>query len=123
MNHPEEFTKTTPNHIVKWVLKERKQAARESDGEATTVDDGVGGMARRRASGTRVARRRCQNGVVLGETRGARGGVDGGAVRGRRRRGWRARASSEWGHSPRRERTGLRLGLWGQSIDGNRRVT
>ena len=22
MNHPEEFTKTTPNHIVKWVLKE-----------------------------------------------------------------------------------------------------
>ena len=25
MNHPEEFTKTTPNHIVKWVLKERQQ--------------------------------------------------------------------------------------------------
>ena len=24
MNHPEEFTKTTPNHIVKWVLKERQ---------------------------------------------------------------------------------------------------
>ena len=26
MNHPEEFTKTTPNHIVKWVLKECQQA-------------------------------------------------------------------------------------------------
>ena len=25
MNHPEQFTKTTPNHIVKWVLKERQQ--------------------------------------------------------------------------------------------------
>ena len=25
MNHPEEFTKITPNHIVKWVLKERQQ--------------------------------------------------------------------------------------------------
>ena len=25
MNHPKEFTKTTPNHIVKWVLKERQQ--------------------------------------------------------------------------------------------------
>jgi len=25
MNHPEEFTKTTPNHIVKWVLKDRQQ--------------------------------------------------------------------------------------------------
>ena len=24
MNHPEEFTKMTPNHIVKWVLKERQ---------------------------------------------------------------------------------------------------
>jgi len=24
MNHPEEFTKTTHNHIVKWVLKERQ---------------------------------------------------------------------------------------------------
>ena len=24
MNYPEEFTKTTPNHIVKWVLKERQ---------------------------------------------------------------------------------------------------
>ena len=24
MNHPEEFTKTTPNHIIKWVLKERQ---------------------------------------------------------------------------------------------------
>ena len=24
MNHPEEFTKTTPNQIVKWVLKERQ---------------------------------------------------------------------------------------------------
>ena len=62
------------------------KAARESDGEATTVDDGVGGVARPRASGTRVARRRCQNGVVLGETRGARGGVDGGAACGQRRR-------------------------------------
>ena len=26
MNHPEEFTKMTPNHIVKWVLKERQQS-------------------------------------------------------------------------------------------------
>jgi len=26
MNHPEEFTKTTPNHIVKWVLKERQHS-------------------------------------------------------------------------------------------------
>ena len=25
MNHPEEFTKITPNNIVKWVLKERQQ--------------------------------------------------------------------------------------------------
>ena len=25
MNHPEKFTKTTHNHIVKWVLKERQQ--------------------------------------------------------------------------------------------------
>ena len=25
MNHLEEFTKTTPNHIIKWVLKERQQ--------------------------------------------------------------------------------------------------
>ena len=25
MNHLEEFTKMTPNHIVKWVLKERQQ--------------------------------------------------------------------------------------------------
>jgi len=27
MNHPEEFTKTTPNHIEKWVLKERQQSS------------------------------------------------------------------------------------------------
>ena len=27
MNHPEEFTKTTPNYIIKWVLKERQQRA------------------------------------------------------------------------------------------------
>ena len=27
MNHPEELTKTTPNHIIKWVLKERQQLA------------------------------------------------------------------------------------------------
>ena len=27
MNHPGEFTKTTPNHIVKWVLKERQHAS------------------------------------------------------------------------------------------------
>ena len=26
MNHPEEFTKMTPNHIVKWVLKERQHS-------------------------------------------------------------------------------------------------
>ena len=26
MNHPEEFTKTSPNCIIKWVLKERQQA-------------------------------------------------------------------------------------------------
>ena len=26
MNHPEEFTKITPNHIVKWVLKERQHS-------------------------------------------------------------------------------------------------
>ena len=25
MNHPEEITKITPNHIIKWVLKERQQ--------------------------------------------------------------------------------------------------
>ena len=25
MNHPEEFTKTTPNCIIKWILKERQQ--------------------------------------------------------------------------------------------------
>ena len=25
MNHPEEITKTTPNYIIKWVLKERQQ--------------------------------------------------------------------------------------------------
>ena len=59
-------------------VRQLAKAARESDGEATTIDDGVGGVARRRASGTRIAHRRCQNGVVLGETRGARGGVDGG---------------------------------------------
>jgi hypothetical protein len=29
MNHPEEFTKTTPNHIVKWVLKERQQVPKD----------------------------------------------------------------------------------------------
>ena len=27
MNHPEEFTKKTPNCIIKWVLKERQQCA------------------------------------------------------------------------------------------------
>ena len=27
MNHPEEFTKTTPNCIIKWVLKERQHIA------------------------------------------------------------------------------------------------
>jgi hypothetical protein len=25
MNHPEEITKTSPNCIIKWVLKERQQ--------------------------------------------------------------------------------------------------
>ena len=25
MNYPEEITKTTPNYIIKWVLKERQQ--------------------------------------------------------------------------------------------------
>ena len=35
-------------------------AAKESDGEATAVDDGAGGVARHQASRTRVARRRCQ---------------------------------------------------------------
>jgi hypothetical protein len=24
MNHPEEITKTTPNYIIKWVLKQRQ---------------------------------------------------------------------------------------------------
>ena len=35
-------------------------AAKESDGEATAVDDRAGGVARHQASRTRVARRRCQ---------------------------------------------------------------
>ena len=64
------------------LLRRLAKAARESNGEATTVDDGVGGVARRQASRTHVVRRRCQNGAVSGETRGARGGVDGGAMRG-----------------------------------------
>ena len=29
MNHPEEFTKTTPNYIIKWVLKERQHDYRK----------------------------------------------------------------------------------------------
>ena len=36
MNHPEEFTKMTPNHIVKWVLKERQQFASEVE---QNIDD------------------------------------------------------------------------------------
>ena len=56
-------------------LRRLAKAARESDGEATAIDDGVGGVARRQASGTRVVRRRCQNGAVSGETRGAEAGL------------------------------------------------
>ena len=39
---------------------QKRRAAKESDGEATAVDDGTGGVARHQASRTRVARRRCQ---------------------------------------------------------------
>ena len=30
MNHPEEFIKTTPNCIIKWILKERQHLAEAS---------------------------------------------------------------------------------------------
>jgi len=42
------------------VLPGESYATKESDGEATAVDDGAGGVARHQASRTRVARRRCQ---------------------------------------------------------------
>ena len=45
MNHPEEFTKTTPNHIIKWILKERQQGACARGGGAARAEPRSGGCA------------------------------------------------------------------------------
>ena len=59
-------------------------AAKESDGEATAVDDGTGGVARGGALGARVAGARCQGGAGWRKTGGAEGSFGRGTAHGRR---------------------------------------
>ena len=59
-------------------------AAKESDGEATAVDDGAGGVARGGAMGARVAGARCQGGAGWRKTGGAEGSFGRGTAHGRR---------------------------------------